>query len=544
MIELAALKIAAPLSGRLAAPSTTGAAAFVLPGAEGTKAPSLLSENDDPTPLFAADHERQDDAEPGNAMPPAPDALLLALFVPPAPPQVARPEPQGGSDTELPVQAPISQSVPSALNQPAPAPTPALPVAEEYRAPVPLDQSVPLLVNQPALAPTPVLPVAEESPAPMPGDTAPLAAATPTFPVAQAPGRPDIERLTASLPRSTPPFEAPRSTATRPTNVPDQVMPSPVTLTMEAASPAAQTFAPVRAAPSVTRPADIRPAQIVTPAASEAVPVLIAPGDPAHPMEAAPALAAIKLPPHWQLAPSAVAPIVAPPAAPTMELSAAPAAFTGPEADTSPTPGLPRTAAPSQPSPTPLPVATPASAALAAIAAGVEDLRPGSPRERAGHALPDAAALLATAAATPAVAAPASGEQPTLDMRQEHWPHDMIGQIERLRDTADAADTRIRLVPDALGQVEVNVRREGDTLHVRFNAEQAQTRALIADAQPRLAEAAEARGLRLGQTSVDAGTAGQGQQQRPATPPSAPPQPRRASTTVPSDAPSDDDRIA
>jgi Meckel syndrome type 1 protein len=86
----------------------------------------------------------------------------------------------------------------------------------------------------------------------------------------------------------------------------------------------------------------------------------------------------------------------------------------------------------------------------------------------------------------------------------------MIARIETLRDAADAADTRIRLIPDALGAIDVALKRDGDTIHVQFTAEQAQTRALLQEAQPRLAEAAERSGLKLGQTSVEAAPASGG----------------------------------
>jgi flagellar hook-length control protein FliK len=91
-----------------------------------------------------------------------------------------------------------------------------------------------------------------------------------------------------------------------------------------------------------------------------------------------------------------------------------------------------------------------------------------------------------------------------------------------LRDEANARDTRIRLVPDALGGVDVSLRKDGDTLHVHFTADTQATRTLLTDAQPRLAELADARGVKLGQTSVDAGTGGGAShthyQQRAATP--------------------------
>ncbi len=135
---------------------------------------------------------------------------------------------------------------------------------------------------------------------------------------------------------------------------------------------------------------------------------------------------------------------------------------------------------------------------------------------------------LAAPVATPAIASIAHADpQAPLDMRHERWPTAMIERIEVLRDAANATDTRIRLIPDALGTIDVAVRKDGDTLHVHFNAEQAATRTLLQDAQPRLAELADARGLKLSHGAVETG-AGTGQhQQRAATPqpqqqPSAP----------------------
>ncbi len=134
--------------------------------------------------------------------------------------------------------------------------------------------------------------------------------------------------------------------------------------------------------------------------------------------------------------------------------------------------------------------------------------------------------------------------QPPLDMRQERWPSAMIERIDILRDAANATDTRIRLIPDALGTIDVSVRKDGDTLHVHFAAEQAATRTLLQEAQPRLAELADARGIKLTQSNVDTG-AGQQQQQRAATPhqPSAPARARAGTATAP-DTDSTDTRLA
>ncbi|VVT06621.1 conserved hypothetical protein [Sphingomonas aurantiaca] len=130
--------------------------------------------------------------------------------------------------------------------------------------------------------------------------------------------------------------------------------------------------------------------------------------------------------------------------------------------------------------------------------------------------------MISSTAGTPVSAptiATAAAQQAPLDMRQERWPHAMIERIEILRDAADAGDTRIRLVPDALGAIDVALKQDGDTVHVHFHAEQGATRALLQEAQPRLVELAEARGLKLGQGGLgnNAG-AGNGQPRAQATP--------------------------
>ncbi|HEU4961828.1 MAG TPA: flagellar hook-length control protein FliK [Sphingomonas sp.] len=141
----------------------------------------------------------------------------------------------------------------------------------------------------------------------------------------------------------------------------------------------------------------------------------------------------------------------------------------------------------------------------------------GAPRAEALQALTAAAG---SAQAVAAVGSSGDARHAALDMRRDDWPQAMIDRIDALRDAADATSTRIRLIPDALGKVDVSLRHDGDALHVHFAADVATTRALIADAQPRLAEAAQARGLRLGQATVDAGGGHAGHQphRQPATP--------------------------
>ncbi len=110
---------------------------------------------------------------------------------------------------------------------------------------------------------------------------------------------------------------------------------------------------------------------------------------------------------------------------------------------------------------------------------------------------------------SPAPVAPAAtiSAPASLDTRSGDWMEGMIDQIEMLTATAgvDRRETRIRLNPDQLGSVDIAIERDGDTTHVRFTAETPATRALLTDATPRLAELADARGLKLGQAQVDLG---------------------------------------
>lgn len=135
-------------------------------------------------------------------------------------------------------------------------------------------------------------------------------------------------------------------------------------------------------------------------------------------------------------------------------------------------------------------------------------------------------------AVAPSAVAPASAaQQAGIDLTRDPGIHRMIDRIEQLRDAADARDTRIRLIPDALGPVEIAVRRESgsETVHVHFTAAEASTRQLIADAQPRLTEMAESRGVRIERTTVDSGATGDGQARPNGQQPQQPGRPAPAS---------------
>jgi flagellar hook-length control protein FliK len=146
------------------------------------------------------------------------------------------------------------------------------------------------------------------------------------------------------------------------------------------------------------------------------------------------------------------------------------------------------------------------------------------------------------APSAPAIAAPADMQQAALDTRRHEWMGSMIDRIEAMRDASPAGDTRIRLSPEALGQVDISIRHEGDRVHVHFATETPAARQLLTDAQPRLNELAEARGVKLGQTTVDSGTAGSGQQQAAAR--QAPVTARPAGAATPDAATDTDQRIA
>lgn len=133
--------------------------------------------------------------------------------------------------------------------------------------------------------------------------------------------------------------------------------------------------------------------------------------------------------------------------------------------------------------------------------------RPGvAPLEPVASATPDPSPIV-TALAAP-ITTSATGAVTPEPLRPA-LPASPIDHIERLRDQADAVSTSIRLVPDALGAIDVSLKKDGEVTHVHLAADQPATRTLLADAQPRLAEIADQRGVRLGRTQVESGAGGQ-----------------------------------
>jgi flagellar hook-length control protein FliK len=240
----------------------------------------------------------------------------------------------------------------------------------------------------------------------------------------------------------------------------------------------------------------------------------------------------------------------------------------------------PITVAPAAAQPIALPFSGPAAIALPpaladrvgeAVVTIERPVRATSAPARAPAPAPDTAALLGARPAAPArtvsaVALPADridapapapvattppgpaplhidAPQLPLDLARHTWPSQMLDRIERLRDAVEAVSTSIRVIPDALGAIDVSVRKEGEVTHVHLAADQPQTRVLLAEASPKLAELAEARGIKLGQSEVGGGSASTGGQQ------SAPQQqtarqPAAARTARAQAARPDDSRIA
>jgi len=158
------------------------------------------------------------------------------------------------------------------------------------------------------------------------------------------------------------------------------------------------------------------------------------------------------------------------------------------------------------------PVASPAIATIMlreATALGAAFAQPAgfSPLQRGIHRdleqpLPITLGAPAVAGVVP-IAAASGAEMSGLDLRRQEWMGQMIDTIEAMREAAPVRETRIALSPDALGKIDIAVRQEGDRVHVHINAETQAARQILTDAQARLIEIAEQRGVRLGQMTVD-----------------------------------------
>jgi flagellar hook-length control protein FliK len=200
--------------------------------------------------------------------------------------------------------------------------------------------------------------------------------------------------------------------------------------------------------------------------------------------------------------------------------------------------------------PTPHATATPRASLADPVAAAATAAAPErAPTDRLLRARPNTAfaADIAAPPAEPPVMLPAAAiaaAAPTpIDTGRQQWLTSMIDRIEVLAgsDPAGARETRITLSPDALGEVSMRLVETDRGIEVAIDAATPEARALLAEAAPRLADMAEARGLRLAPQT--GGDPGDGRHRAPPQPQSDAPVPNRRAQTL-ADPASADERIA
>jgi hypothetical protein len=131
---------------------------------------------------------------------------------------------------------------------------------------------------------------------------------------------------------------------------------------------------------------------------------------------------------------------------------------------------------------------------------------------------PAIATGMAVAAPAPALATPlpqaVAQAMPSIDTSRADWIATLVDRIDEARGADGARSTQMKLRPDALGMLEVRIRIDGEQTHVSFRTDNPAAHALITEATQRLADMAEARGLKLGQTQVDLSSGNPGGQRR------------------------------
>ncbi|UZK65335.1 flagellar hook-length control protein FliK [Sphingomonas sp. M1-B02] len=543
MIQLSLLTVTPTAPVRVALPAGGGASSFamalaslVLPGAvpkaqaEAVDSAKILlpgrqltaeSGKDLPVPTLdgealaegedspSEDKRQPDEADPALAWLPAPVSVDPAPAPMPAP-LAAAPLPAVAVTDDQVVElsylgqtsAKVAASASAVAARPADcAAAPAADIASRL-------QPAALPLAEPPLPPTAVAPatpqiiVAPEHPTALPVIESEL-----------VPESKPVERLVSAVPSASPSTAGPAAAASS-EGIATQSLQALVT-------PAA---APVVALSPALEPTPTQAAPFELAVEGAAQPSIDVPPAPASPVEARPRTVAAAAD---MIASSAGRTTPADPIQATAAAAApASATTTEPRARTV---DRPQPAAPSFASRAPQTIVEPSPAAAPQIVAAEVPL-PAALRRASNRDVPHFSLAPAAAAESPAIAtvAPAgTAQQPGIDMRRQEWTGQMIEHIEALRDAAPIRETRIRLAPESLGNVDVSIRHEGDRVHVHFAAEAPAARQALADAQPRLAELAEAKGLKLGQTSVDAGSSGQsgarqeGEQRQPARPASA-----------------------
>jgi flagellar hook-length control protein FliK len=128
----------------------------------------------------------------------------------------------------------------------------------------------------------------------------------------------------------------------------------------------------------------------------------------------------------------------------------------------------------------------------------------------ADPAVPSAPAPIAPAPQPQPTAAPVQAAAPVfqpapVDLGRAEWVQAMVDRIAELPQLEVGREAQIKLLPDALGSVEVKIVERDERMQVTLNAETVQARQLLSDAAPRLQELAEARGLRFAEPQVGGG---------------------------------------
>lgn len=429
----------------------------------------------------------------------------------------------------LPVdEAPLAAAAPATPAIPGIAPT--VP-ADAAAAPVAVDagQSAPTPDADAVMRPM-AMPVAPAAPAPDPAIVSPAILSRPTARAGVAPTAPASRGNAATVERGTP-TSTPVNDTVAPVPTREAIVDRPPFI-REAAAPVASQ--PATVAPSGEATADRQP--IAREAAAPVVPV------------AAPAVQpTVPAPPVTRIASVPVSDTASAPEAITINGASGPAPVRH-AAD------APASAPAAMPPVTRIAAAPVADVAPIVVDAVLRDSDAQAPHARRDDdpAIPTTGTIAAPDAALLRPVAPtAHAAQPTLDTRQPQWVEGMIDRITTLREASGTNDgeTRIRLSPDALGDVEVAIRTGDDgKLHVRFNSDNADAGRLLAEAQPRLVQMAEARGLKLGGMQVDVGSqqSGQSQQSQRQAQDQGNPAPRapRSTTRATIQTTRSDDRIA
>lgn len=386
-----------------------------------------------------------------------------------------------------------------------------------------LDVEAVMVGSNGTVPPLPSAPASAE--APIDGPTAdavktpatPVGVAEPELPVA-AP-TPDSEPIACGLqvwrpgagphlaPKSAPPLPMPLQLP--PEETPDLPAVDPAPLPEKADKPV------------LPEPA---PSQVASVPLPEAPPFAWAPPLPPQPADEAPQ------PPATTTGPSVPAPVQPTPTAVTAAADAKQPVLPKLGAEAAPATPQPAQAPAAQPNPLPNSFTLPPD--VAREIAQLVKAAVGEPDERRSSDASDSAPLPAAQSALPPVApsqpAPVhpsfAAQRPVIDTGRAEWMQAMIDKISEMPQAEGGRrDAQIRLVPDALGPVEVKIEQRQERLHVTLQAETPQARQLLSDAAPKLHELAEARGIRFAQAGFGSADSqdrrhAPDQQQQPSTP--------------------------